>query len=187
MSWNDERVDLLKKLWAEGLSASQVAGRIRGITGNAVIGKINRLGLAGRDRVSRMKSAPQKKQVRRTGKWSENGTNGRVPLRKSQWQQHLDTRPSEPSAAVVEAPIPLTQRRTILTVETGECRWPSGDPQEADFHLCGGKSLPGLSYCECHARRAFNTAPPSEKATPRRSPITNSFVGLRRSFVTEDA
>ena len=48
MSWTDERVELLKKLWADGLSASQIAGELGGITRNAVIGKVHRLGLSGR-------------------------------------------------------------------------------------------------------------------------------------------
>jgi len=48
MSWTDERVELLKKLWADGLSASQIAAELGGITRNAVIGKVHRLGLSGR-------------------------------------------------------------------------------------------------------------------------------------------
>ena len=48
MGWTDERVELLKKLWNEGLSASQIAGRLGGVTRNAVIGKVHRLGLSGR-------------------------------------------------------------------------------------------------------------------------------------------
>src|SRR5262245_65830850 len=56
MAWNDERVELLKKLWADGLSASQIAGRLGGVTRNAVIGKVHRLGLSGRATTSRMKS-----------------------------------------------------------------------------------------------------------------------------------
>jgi GcrA cell cycle regulator len=48
MSWTDDRVELLKKLWADGLSASQIAGELGGITRNAVIGKVHRLGLSGR-------------------------------------------------------------------------------------------------------------------------------------------
>jgi len=56
MTWNDERVDVLKKLWADGLSASQIAGRLGGVTRNAVIGKVHRLGLSGRATTSRMKS-----------------------------------------------------------------------------------------------------------------------------------
>ena len=56
MAWTDERVELLKKLWAEGLSASQIAGRLGSVTRNAVIGKVHRLGLSGRATTSRMKS-----------------------------------------------------------------------------------------------------------------------------------
>src|SRR5205085_10182830 len=56
MAWNDERVELLKKLWSEGLSASQIAGRLGGVTRNAVIGKVHRLGLSGRATTSRIKS-----------------------------------------------------------------------------------------------------------------------------------
>ena len=47
MGWTDERVELLKNLWAEGLSASQIAAELGGITRNAVIGKVHRLGLSG--------------------------------------------------------------------------------------------------------------------------------------------
>ncbi len=55
MAWTDDRVELLKKLWAEGLSASQIANRLGGVTRNAVIGKVHRLGLSGRTTTSRAK------------------------------------------------------------------------------------------------------------------------------------
>jgi len=48
VTWNDERVEQLKKLWAEGKSASQIAAEIGGVSRNAVIGKVHRLGLSGR-------------------------------------------------------------------------------------------------------------------------------------------
>ena len=48
MSWTDERVDTLKRLWGEGLSASQIATQLGGVSRNAVIGKVHRLGLEGR-------------------------------------------------------------------------------------------------------------------------------------------
>ena len=57
MGWTDERVELLKKLWADGLSASQIAAELGGITRNAVIGKVHRLGLSGRAK-SPSSSAP---------------------------------------------------------------------------------------------------------------------------------
>ena len=56
MAWTEERVELLKKLWAEGLSASQIASRLGGVTRNAVIGKVHRLGLSGRATTTRMKT-----------------------------------------------------------------------------------------------------------------------------------
>jgi len=52
MSWTDERVEKLKELWAEGLSASQIAKALGGVTRNAVIGKVHRLGLSNRGAVS---------------------------------------------------------------------------------------------------------------------------------------
>ncbi len=48
MSWTDERVELLKKMWGEGQSASQIAKELGGVTRNAVIGKVHRLGLSNR-------------------------------------------------------------------------------------------------------------------------------------------
>src|SRR5277367_657825 len=48
MGWTDERVESLKRLWLDGLSASQIAKQLGGVTRNAVIGKVHRLGLSGR-------------------------------------------------------------------------------------------------------------------------------------------
>ena len=56
MAWTDERVETLKKLWTEGLSASQIAQKLGGVTRNAVIGKVHRLGLSGRATPSRTRS-----------------------------------------------------------------------------------------------------------------------------------
>ena len=64
MAWTDERVEVLKKLWAEGLSARQIADQLGGVTRNAVIGKVHRLGLSGRATTSRAKTMrPRKKRV----------------------------------------------------------------------------------------------------------------------------
>ncbi|RCW82084.1 GcrA family cell cycle regulator [Paracoccus lutimaris] len=49
MSWTDERVETLKRMWAEGQSASQIAKELGGVTRNAVIGKVHRLGLSNRN------------------------------------------------------------------------------------------------------------------------------------------
>jgi len=58
MSWTEDRVEVLKKLWAEGHSASQIAKELGGVTRNAVIGKVHRLGLSGRATPSRPVKRP---------------------------------------------------------------------------------------------------------------------------------
>jgi GcrA cell cycle regulator len=61
MNWTDERVELLKKLWNEGLSASQIAAQLGGVSRNAVIGKVHRLKLSGRGKTTT--AAPRSKKV----------------------------------------------------------------------------------------------------------------------------
>lgn len=48
MSWTDDRVETLKRMWSEGQSASAIAKELGGVTRNAVIGKVHRLGLSNR-------------------------------------------------------------------------------------------------------------------------------------------
>ena len=73
MSWTDERVELLKKLWTEGLSASQIASRMGGVTRNAVIGKVHRLGLSGRATPTRA-ARPRPAGNSETPNLADNGT-----------------------------------------------------------------------------------------------------------------
>ena len=163
MSWTDERVDLLKKLWGEGLSASQIAGRIGGVTRNAVIGKVHRLGLSGRATTSRMKTHrprqrmanPNAKRPAARPRFAQSGN----PALRALYQPEAE--PFVPS--IEELVIPLAERKTIQTLVECSCRWPIGDPQMADFHFCGKNKVPGLPYCEFHARRAFQPPQPRRR------------------------
>jgi GcrA cell cycle regulator len=162
MSWTDERVESLKKLWAEGLSASQIASRLGEVTRNAVIGKVHRLGLAGRATTSRVKTMrPHKtvvrvrqQQQRRVLRFAPGGFQGtQAPgLPGAEPQQPFYLRQVE------ELVIPLAERRTVVTLTDSSCRWPIGDPQHDEFHFCGKGKVPGLPYCEHHAQRAFQPA-----------------------------
>jgi GcrA cell cycle regulator len=142
MGWTDERVEQLKNLWTEGLSASQIARALGGVTRNAVIGKVHRLGLAGRatparvDR-PRLPSAP------------------RVTMR----AHHVPEPP-----VVEEEPITLDDgsHATVLTINDRMCRWPIGDPSENEFHFCGRKPKGGSPYCEAHARKAYQPQQPRQ-------------------------
>ena len=75
---------------------------------------------------------------------------------------------------VEELVIPLEERKTILTLKEGNCRWPIGDPQHPEFHFCGRDKHQGLPYCEFHARKAFQPpqAPRSKREREERTFVT---------------
>jgi GcrA cell cycle regulator len=156
MSWNDERVELLKKLWAEGLSASQIAGRLGGVTRNAVIGKVHRLGLSGRATSPRSASPrPRRNHVPRQNRSPSLlfGTRGNTALKAA-----YDAEPELLPAPIEELVIPLHERASILTLKESMCHWPIGDPGDPEFHFCGRKKGGAHPYCDYHARMAYQPA-----------------------------
>ena len=188
MSWTDERVEQLRKLWSEGLSASQIAGRLGGVTRNAVIGKVHRLGLSGRATTSRMKThrpraraaVPAKRAV--TSKSPRFAQLGNPALR-ALYQPEAE--PFVPAAE--ELVIPLAERKTIQTLVECSCRWPIGDPQQADFHFCGKNKVPGLPYCEFHARRAFQPPQPRRRDREIFEPRTPAVAAAEAGAEKETA
>src|SRR5258705_10145083 len=73
LTWSDDRVEQLKKLWEAGLSANQIAAELGGVTRNAVIGKVHRLGLSGRAKrpataAPRQRKAPPAPQMMRVAR-----------------------------------------------------------------------------------------------------------------------
>jgi GcrA cell cycle regulator len=150
-TWTDERVELLKKLWADGLSASQIAGELGGITRNAVIGKVHRLGLSGRAKAP-SSSVPRQRKPRAPSMF-------RAPRPMMRGNTALampayDYEP-EPEPELLENIIPIGQRCTLLELDSEKCHWPIGDPGEPEFHFCGRKTCGQLPYCEHHARMAY--------------------------------
>lgn len=152
MSWTDERVELLKKLWSDGLSASQIAAELGGITRNAVIGKVHRLGLSGRAKSTSTGAARPRKA--RTPSMLRIG---RVAIRGNTALAHAyEIEEAEPE--MMENIIPIGQRRTLLELNEQTCRWPIGDPSAGDFFFCGGNTVTGLPYCAFHSRVAYQPA-----------------------------
>ena len=163
MTWNDERVDVLKKLWADGLSASQIAGRLGGVTRNAVIGKVHRLGLVGPRHHLAHEVAPAARA--RAGRQAPDEA-APAPTSATRRFRNLYLGDSEPYVPPAEElVIPMGERKYIQTLTESCCRWPIGDPQQPEFHFCGKKKIPGLPYCEVHARRAFQ--PPQARRRDR--------------------
>ncbi len=174
MSWTDERVEILKKLWAEGLSASQIAGELgQGVTRNAVIGKVHRLKLSARAKPSSSSSRPRaaSRTVRRpsTGGSSSSGASAAAAMKRRNMtaapmmgatalkaDESAEIEMEAVSAQVQELFIPEAERISLLQLSEDTCKWPIGDPLNPDFHFCGQHSLEGKPYCEFHAKRAFH-------------------------------
>ncbi|MEL7029708.1 MAG: GcrA family cell cycle regulator [Pseudomonadota bacterium] len=162
MTWTDERVDLLKKYWTEGLSASQIAGKLGGVTRNAVIGKVHRLGLSGRAtpaRPERGRASPARAKPAVTP------------------GVQRDAAISEPKPVYPEPewspPIVLQsgEKATVTTLKSQMCKWPVGDPTHEDFHFCGQPALAGKPYCAYHARLAYQPSQAKRDRRPERERV----------------
>ncbi len=147
MAWTDERVETLKKLWTEGLSASQIAKEMgEGVTRNAIIGKVHRLKLSGRatpSRPPRPRAKPAPKPRVTTA--APRTTTAPAPTREAP----IAPPPLEPT------PLPSGEFATVLTLTNHICKWPIGDPTSHDFRFCGRKSKAASPYCDAHASQAY--------------------------------
>jgi len=154
MGWTDERVALLKKLWLEGLSASQIAKQLGGVTRNAVIGKVHRLGLSGRATPSQPRPATYKAP--------------RAP-------RPVSATPAAPRRLAEPAhqpqPRPQVYREeapgsaTVLTLGAHMCKWPIGDPSSDSFTFCGKRAGEGAPYCVDHAQVAYQPQQTKKKSS----------------------
>ena len=145
--WTEDRVGALTKLWLEGQSASQIAKQLGGgVTRNAVIGKVHRLGLSGRAapsqparatfRTARPRPAPQATQAPSA-------------------QRRIEAVQPRPATPSVPAPMPdLPGTATVMTLGAHMCKWPIGDPSSSEFTFCGRRASEGV-YCVEHARVAY--------------------------------
>jgi GcrA cell cycle regulator len=153
MGWTDERVELLKKLWQDGLSASQIAKQLGGVTRNAVIGKVHRLGLSGR--------ATPSKPARTVFKAPR-------PARPVAAAPAVQRRSPEPLAALQAHASPVRYieeapgMATVLTLAAHMCKWPIGDPALDNFTFCGRRSSEGPYCCE-HNQIAYQPAQSKKK------------------------
>lgn len=141
--WTDDRVELLTSMWGRGYSGTQIAVELGGVTRNAVVGKVHRLGLSNRIRENcapprppRARAAPslQHRKIR---------------------QRPLDIVLAAPEPEIIEHLIPLRQRCALLDLTDSKCRWPIGDPGTPEFFFCGGAPVDGMPYCNYHSRVAY--------------------------------
>lgn len=169
MSWTDERIEELKRLWEQGLTASQIADKLgNGVSRNAVIGKAHRLDLKARP-------SPVK--------------GGETPAEKppSAAKASAPTAPTEAAASSPPARKPAAPRppaapasggkTTLLDLSDKVCKWPIGHPGEPDFHFCGKPSQPSFPYCAEHCAVAYQAQLPRRDRSSR--PLPPTMPGVR--------
>lgn len=146
---------MLKQMWANGMSAGQIAAAMDCASRNAVIGKVNRLGLSGRAK----STSPASRMPRQR----------RVPSPHGHWQVKKIAKAAGatlietelPPTPIVDEEIPLSQRKQLLELTEHSCRWIVGDPSKEHFY-CGHESADlygGRPYCAAHRMRAKGAAP----------------------------
>ena len=192
MSWTDDRVEILKKLWVEGQSASQIAKELGGVTRNAVIGKVHRLGLSNRatsssSSKSDTKSKTSVKSMSDTKRVSNKTSASKVTSANSPSEPRSNVTslrrqiipagqplPPQPSAneispealARVSEIEKKAKKISLLELTERTCKWPVGDPATEVFWFCGLPSQAGKPYCEAHVGVAFQ--PMSQRRDRRR-------------------
>jgi len=154
MSWTDERVEQLRKLWADGFSCAEIAAELGGgLTRNAVIGKIDRMGLSEgprekKPRAARIPKAPPAPKI-----------------------AEVSRSPDEARAVVVvvEALAP-DGGVTLFAARDWHCRWPIGDPRDLEnFRFCGERAVGETPYCGAHAGLAFDIVVRKRRPRARRA------------------
>ena len=183
MSWTDERVEVLKKMWGEGQSASVIAKALGGVTRNAVIGKVHRLGLSNRATSTSSKSSAKSKTSSKAKPTIQTGPSRTVTQGESvritppavrkiiPAGQPLPPQPSaneiSPEALAKVSEVEKTAKKiSLMELTEKTCKWPVGDPATDDFWFCGLSVQTGKPYCEAHVSVAFQ--PMSSRRERRR-------------------
>ena len=186
MSWTDDRVDLLSRLWLEGKSASMIATALGGgLTRNAVIGKVHRLGLAGRVKLNAapatgqegenaqsdveleimLEAAGQRRAVSRASVAAGVSPASAVAgarIVQGNTALALAEAPADADGRLARAPgqvvVPMSLRVTIVDLRESMCKWPLGDPSSSEFRYCGSPVNSGTPYCGHHGKLAYQPA-----------------------------
>jgi GcrA cell cycle regulator len=156
--WTEERIAYVKMRWSSGASARRISSELaNGISRNAVLGLLHRLEMA---RLSPFAGRRGRRSDRTTGSRPARlrrppaETPIRAPATPPAWVANARPYVDDPGS---DAEIPLSQRLTLMQLDSRTCRWPVGDPCHPGFFFCGAKSVGGRPYCTAHEMRSRHT------------------------------
>lgn len=156
MEWTEQRIEMLRRLWGQGQTASQIAAALGGVTRNAVIGKAHRLGLTGRPSPIKRDAAGGDAPRRRPAARRIAMTPPPKPMLPV---QRTNVAPAQSEATPPPPPAPQERARAYPARAYGaggkSCSWPVGDPKQPGFHFCDEPAEPGRPYCAQHCHMAY--------------------------------
>jgi len=159
MSWTDERVETLKKMWAEGQSASQIAKELGGVTRNAVIGKVHRLGLSNRVGPGGMLE-PEEEEVVAVPPRAEPAAARPAapvePLRAAEAAPRATPAPERPAPAATASPVAApASAATVTALPVRKAIIPAGQPlpPQPSANEISPEALASVREVEKHAKR----------------------------------
>lgn len=180
--WDSGMLKKLKSLVGKGLSTAEM-GKKLGMSKNAVVGKLNRLGwnskAADVEPKNDTKTSTKIKKV--TEKVVVKKTKPVVAAKKSVKEKTVSTKKETVvKATVKEKPVVKTASKKtkkdlalhelliqhalqMANLKQNQCRWPIGDPDSDNFHFCGETVFSGKPYCYEHCRQAYQLTPPKKK------------------------
>jgi GcrA cell cycle regulator len=157
LTWTKERIELLTKLWTEGLSASQIAAELGGdVSRNAEISKAHRLGID--YGTAKGTGTPRPRKPRPPEPPAPTLPAQHDPALVPRAANEQPSRQPEMTAVSVEVVASQSGGVTIMELREGVCRWPLGDPTTPEFRYCGARAGEGLPYCPYHAQLAYQPA-----------------------------
>jgi len=152
--WTEKRLRYLRRRWSQGARAREIGAEL-GVSANAVIAKIHRLGIA---HLSPYGGAPGRRLALRN---IPRAARPQYARRVASSSRRAPPAPSllpgkrDLENARLDAQIPLPQRRSLLALSDDTCRWPVGEPASPSFFFCGGEVARNKPYCAVHCARAY--------------------------------
>ena len=185
--WDSGMLKKLKALVGKGLSTSEM-GKKLGMSKNAVVGKLNRLGWNAKasDTASK-KSSKTKKETKVVAKKPAKITSvkkvadkkTKVTTKKVKETKKPQVKPSVRGDTNAKTVVKTASKKTkkdlalhelliqhalqMASLKPNQCRWPIGDPDSENFHFCGETVFTGKPYCYEHCRQAYQLTPPKKK------------------------
>ena len=158
MSWTEDRMQMLSELWTQGLSASQIASKLGGVTRNAVIGKAHRMGLQCRPSPIRTGGSSSRSRRRAADRRAASKVLATTVVGQGVFQDMPYDNPEE-IEAISPPPVEVNGHASRLEGarlgQAGACAWPIGDPGDDNFRFCDATSSPGRPYCSDHCDQAY--------------------------------